>query len=165
MSRDNGILIAAPGKKVDRSAPNELGFDSDKHTLMVKVGQEPPHADTVSYLFQSNPALPGTIGDTSQTIIATIAHNYGYIPASFGFISVKSPSTDGLSVPADSYYRSPLFIPLTGGGTQYIHYFVDNKNLYVAYRIQNRDDLSLTYVDMTGFSFDFKYYIFANPGA
>ncbi len=161
-----GLKIALPNKGVDDGSTN-LAYSSEDTTLRVRLNPNPPHFNVFTHTFTSDPAHPLVVGDITYYDLAVIPHNLGYVPASLGFVYVLSQSNDGKSIVGGSYYGVPLFVGAGVNQNQYITCAADSQNFHIRYVVQNHDDFLpvVTYVDMTGFSFQMKYYIFVNEGA
>lgn len=161
-----GLKIALPNKGVDDGS-TDLAYSSEDTTLRARLNSNPLHFGVFDYTFASNPAKPVGVGANLFYDLAVIPHDLGYVPACLGYILVLNQSTDAKSVLPGSYYGVPLFVGAGNNQNQYISCAADSQNLHIRYSIQNHDDFpaSVTYVDMTGFNFEMKYYIFVNEGA
>ena len=144
-----GLIITLPGYDADDPdlTPEQCAVHSDYPSPKVDMTKTPSHFDLVDYTFESDPG-------TGTTNIATIAHGYSFTPMAWVFTKdFQASPTQFYQLPV-SVSPDPLF--------QRIEYYTDGTNLVINY-VKDASAPS-GYTDVTGFHFQFKYYIFGDDG-
>lgn len=160
-----GLKVALPGQEVDTEDSKKLAFNIDKQPLATRLGRFPSHFGKRTYKFVSNPATPGTPGQTVVYPLFEIEHNLGYIPASALFTFLSENAGGANIIDDESFYSGNFGLNSSSGQSQNIGYYVTDKKLVIYFSIRNMDDLGpFTYNNMTGVELDFKYYLFVPPG-
>jgi hypothetical protein len=140
--------ISIDGKDISSILGRDLSVDADAGYMLSEKGKN----GTLSYTFTSNP------GYSSRTNLLTIPHNYGIIPASYCMIK-------GISI---EWIVTPASISQFG-----LYYGVYDNQWFDCYATATDFKIDYVYGDkyshaydlnMTGYNFTFKYYLFSNNG-
>lgn len=134
-----GLKISQEGKDVLTAADSELVFNSDNNLFkIVQTGSATMNADA-------------TVSGAGSTIVTTIPHNLGFVPAAL--IYTLTSAGDYVPLPAVSSYT-------TSGGNvlfnQFITSSIDDTNLYIKFFPGGATDYG---------EYEFKYYLIQETAA
>jgi len=140
-----GVKIALPGFDARTATPEQCAVDSRFDTMKVKVDPVNPNFGNIIVKFQDNPVI-GTYP------IYTINHNYGYIPLYYFFFSVRD-STANTGIETGNFFPGDalnfIYFQATATATQIIFQLVVTNTSIEA---------------LSGNTYAFRYYVFANDG-
>lgn len=158
-----GIKVMKPGHDATDNDFHDIAYSSDDIHINVKVNQTPQHYGVVSYTFTAAPPDPA-LNATTNTMLTTIPHGLGYVPASSVFALITAPDNGNNMIPQGSYYPLPVTLNLASAGVSFskLGYYCDSQNMVIYYSVTKNANASQ---DPTGLAITFKYYIFASPGA
>jgi len=143
---DYGIKVSIPTVDVKIASPENCTIHSGYPNIKIKTEASPAHFATLDYSFTSDPAN-GTL------TLFTKAHGYSYISMAIVYV-------DDLQFTPNRFTVLPEYFVYDGNGYQKLWYDVDSTNLYIKYSVTNNP--SGTHVNVNGFDFKFKYYIFVD---
>jgi len=144
MSDSWGLKISLPGYSVETATPEQCSIHSSYDSLKVREDNQNPQLGNILVTFQDNPAV-GTYP------VATINHNYGYIPDVYFFFDFQHSS-------AETTNEVGWFFGLDESGDEYFQVTVTETQVIFQFIVQNNAD------SLSGEYFAFRYYIFANNG-
>jgi hypothetical protein len=143
-----GFKISLPGFDADTAPPEKLVLSSEYPSPKIKVGVTPRHFDVIAHTFTSDPP-------NGTNNLYTIAHGYGYTPASMLYVFDNSSNRQTIApyyVPGIGFLENQSIVALADSSAFYINYYCDNQG-------------SPGHVNVNGRTFTIKYYIFAEDGA
>lgn len=138
-----GLKISISGNDVKAATPEQCIVHSDYLSPKIRANASPDHFEYFTHTFGSNPASNTTVN------LKTVAHGYSYTPLAIVYWREETFST-GFRVLPWGY----------AAATSSVIYYTDGTNFKIDF-IRGADAVE----DLTGLSFDFKYYIFAESGA
>lgn len=154
-----GIKVMLPGHDASDNDAHDIAFSSDDSHFNVKTNQTPGHFGVVTYSFSAKPTDP-TGGGFVDTVLATIPHGLGYVPAHLVFMFVGTQNTAATMLVGQSYYQLPIALTAAVNAPEFMRSSVDANNLTIYYHVKDNGFAS---ADPTGMNVLFKYYIFAEP--
>lgn len=152
MSR-TGIKISLPGFDVHSATPEQCAVHSKYDTMKIKLTSDSRYFGRLDVTIAKNPVTPGAIYN-----LLTIDNDLGYLPAFFFRHSIKD-SFGALSAETGNYFYLDV-----SGDRGFIASYINNQVKFDFVVSPTAIPANLTGDNISGRTYSFRYYVFANDG-
>lgn len=148
------IIVTLPGYDYDKATPDQCAINSDYDTLKIKLTDTQPHFGTIRVFFSVDYETANVTKRVFQ-----IKHSYPYTPTWLFFFDKGASSANSfLSVVMGDEFDLDVF------GSRRFVVSHDASNIYFDFIVDPTFSPTIPPDDLTGRTYVFRYYLFANEG-
>lgn len=153
---DYALIISEPGYDADNCPPENTIFDTRYDTPKAIIDTANPTVRRVTFIFTTTPPV-------GNTTLYEVNHNYGYRPLTLSYLDRKVSSTPTMGQTSGHFYVAVTGIWWLG---QIVVKSNTTKTWFEFQRTAyDPGSMFPADIDMTGKTFTFNLYIFANDSA